>query len=317
MNIHTKSTTKFSFGSAALMVVGLLFWNAGQAAIPNNGVYTGCYLKALGSVRVIDAATAAVCTLLETKITWNEKGNQGATGPQGLPGAQGATGAQGVPGVPGAQGTTGAQGVAGPAGPQGPAGSGSPPHAIGEHYQGGIVFYVDADGQHGLIAAQADQSDKLDGIQWVDVGGTLKKTGATADGLGAGEMDTALIVAAQIGDTSAGHFVANLAANYRVQDNGTTPCTGSASETCYGDWYLPSKYELNLMWTNLADSDGDGTNLGIADPNNLGGFFGSIGSYWSSTESSSSEAWMQNLTNGQQNSRNKGHEASVRAVRAF
>ena len=36
-------------------------------------------------------------------------------------------------------------------------------HFIGESYGGGIVFYVYDNGQHGLIAATADQST---GIQW-------------------------------------------------------------------------------------------------------------------------------------------------------
>ncbi len=33
-------------------------------------------------------------------------------------------------------------------------------HTIGEHYGGGIVFYVYDNGQHGLIAATIDQSTK-------------------------------------------------------------------------------------------------------------------------------------------------------------
>jgi hypothetical protein len=37
------------------------------------------------------------------------------------------------------------------------------PHVIGETYGGGKVFYVDDSGQHGLIAALADQNAD---IQW-------------------------------------------------------------------------------------------------------------------------------------------------------
>ena len=37
-------------------------------------------------------------------------------------------------------------------------GIGTTKHTIGEHYGGGIIFYVDASGEHGLIAATADQS---------------------------------------------------------------------------------------------------------------------------------------------------------------
>ncbi|AMK75618.1 MULTISPECIES: hypothetical protein [Methylomonas] len=34
-------------------------------------------------------------------------------------------------------------------------------HYVGERYAGGIIFYVDDDGQHGLIAALVDQSDGI------------------------------------------------------------------------------------------------------------------------------------------------------------
>ena len=77
-------------------------------------------------------------------------------------------------------------------------------------------------------------------------------------------------------------------------------CTtaGTAADICanltlggYSDWFLPSKDELNEMWKNLADSDGDGTNTGPSDPNNLGSF--ANGYYWSSSETDNDEAWGQ------------------------
>jgi hypothetical protein len=101
----------------------------------------------------------------------------------------------------------------------------------------------------------------------------------------------------------------------------------------YKDWYLPSKNELNLMWKNLADSDGDGINFGPDWIGNLGGF--SINSYWSSTEGGDysnihgefSKAWIQSFGNGSQSLGAKWIVAgiagteyqshTVRAVRAF
>jgi hypothetical protein len=107
------------------------------ATIPDSGqVYTGCMLKDVGTIRLIDSSLPAKslmshCTALETPISWNQTGQTGPAGPAGAPGATGATGdtgSQGPQGDPGAtgpagpQGDTGAAGATGPAGPQGPTG---------------------------------------------------------------------------------------------------------------------------------------------------------------------------------------------------
>jgi hypothetical protein len=189
-------------------------------------------------------------------------------------------------------------------------------HAIGDLYQGGIIFWVDADGQHGLIAAKADQSS---GIQWYN--GTPFQTHATADGIYAGAKNTEIIIATQttVGlvcgestvpsycsagpGTATGDYAALIAANYSVQDNGIDSCTGAVSETCYGDWYLPSKVELNLLYNQK-------TVVGGLDLRNY---------YWSSTEYGPNYAWSQYFDDGYQSNRigklvtNK----KVRAVRAF
>ncbi len=174
-------------------------------------------------------------------------------------------------------------------------------HVIGDSYQGGIVFYVDDEGQHGLIAAKVDQST---GIQW----GTDVFTGTTGDGLGAGAMDTTLIVARQISFNQTGEFAAKVAADYSVQEDGTSPCMGLVSETCYGDWYLPSKAELNLLYTEKTV---------------VGGF--ADGYYWSSTELRLSprhfmfgrRALAIDFANGTDGSYFKSLTNRVRAVRAF
>ena len=83
----------------------------------------------------------------------------------------------------------------------------------------------------------------------------------------------------------------------------------------YSDWFLPSKDELNLMWTNLADSDSTGSNSGVTDSGNLGDFAASV--YWSSTEDDSGYAWFQYFTIGSQYRYNKNNSFNVRAVRAF
>ena len=148
---------------------------------------------------------------------------------------------------------------------------------IGQSYQGGIIFWLDATGQHGLIAATADQST---GIQWYN--GTYTTTNAVRDGIGAGMYNTERIIANQ----STGSYAAQLCANY--QGGG------------YGDWYLPSKYELNLLYAQK-----------IA----VGGFASAY--YWSSTEYNNGSAWNQLFDNGYQYLYNKNYTYYVRAIRAF
>jgi len=156
---------------------------------------------------------------------------------------------------------------------------------IGQSYQGGIIFWLDASGQHGLIAATADQST---GMQWYN--GTYRITGTTGDGLYAGAMNTAMIVATQMNDNQTGNFAAKVCADYSVTVGGVT----------YGDWYLPSKHELNLLCLQQAV---------------VGGFANDA--YWSSTENDVNLAWVQFFPNGSQLSGSKLNTDYVRAVRAF
>jgi hypothetical protein len=150
-------------------------------------------------------------------------------------------------------------------------------HYIGESYGGGIVFWVEAKGQHGLIAATADQSTE---IQWYN--GSYTVTNAVRDGIGAGMYNTERIIANQ----GVGDYAAQLCANY--QGGG------------YGDWYLPSKYELNLLYLQK---------------NVVGGF--ASDRYWSSTEYSTGTAWFQYFPSGSQNYSTKFPTIYVRAIRAF
>ena len=236
------------------------------------------------------------------------QGLRGLAGTNGTNGTNGATGAQGLTGAigpsRGVKGDTGAAGAIGPIGLPGPAGSAAV-HVIGDSYAGGIVFWVDASGEHGLIAARADQSEA--GVQWYN--GTYRVIRTNGDGIGAGVMNTALIIAAQSNDNPA-NFAATVAADYSVQDNGVNACTVGVeyahppvSETCYGDWYLPSKVELNLLY--------NAKNAGV-----VGGF--NDQNFWSSTQGDINGAWIQNFTDGyQRGDLGMGFAFRVRAVRAF
>ena len=133
--------------------------------------------------------------------------------------------------------------------------------SIGDTYQGGIIFYLDASGCHGLIAAPGDQST---GIRWH--AGTFGFTQAKGDGIYAGKANTSIIIAAQVAIGDDGdNYAARLCNELIISEGGTA----------YGDWYLPSKYELNLMYENI----GPGDELGLG---NVGNF--SSGYYWSSRE---------------------------------
>jgi len=158
-------------------------------------------------------------------------------------------------------------------------------HYVGEQYGGGIVFYVYDDGRHGLIAAENDLDPA---IEWYN--GILRYTNTAGDGVGAGEMNTTLIVAQQTADNPMSNFAAKACADYAVPYMGVT----------FGDWYLPSKYELALLFFNK---------------DLIGGF--TENNYWSSTEFSSISAWCQNFSTGVVANLNKTFPYSVRAIRAF
>jgi hypothetical protein len=89
--------------------------------------------------------------------------------------------------------------------------------------------------------------------------------------------------------------------------------TNSAAQACldyappgFSDWFLPSKDELNLMYTNLQDQNPA-----------IGGF--SSDYYWSSSEVeySSDWAWPQRFSDGGQVYDGKSNHNCVRAVRDF
>ena len=157
-------------------------------------------------------------------------------------------------------------------------------HYIGESYGGGIVFYVYDNGKHGLIAATSDQSTT---IRWY--GGSYTNTRARGDGVGAGLKNTAIIIANQ-GAVDGNAFAATVCNEYSVTVDGVT----------YGDWYLPSKHELDLLYLQKSV---------------VGGFSGDY--YWSSTEIGTNTAWNQYFGDRSQLSATKNSSPKVRAIRAF
>jgi hypothetical protein len=147
---------------------------------------------------------------------------------------------------------------------------------------GGLIFYDKgsySDGWRYLEAAPSDQSLSAPwGCYEVSI------SGADGTAVGTGEQNTFDIEA---GCTTAG-IAADICANLSLGG--------------YGDWFLPSKDELNLMYTNLKVAG-------------VGGFSDSF--FWSSSEGSAYDAWSQYFEAGGQYLSYKGSTLRVRAVRAF
>ncbi len=150
-------------------------------------------------------------------------------------------------------------------------------HFIGEGFGGGIIFYLSAAGDHGLIADTVDLPLAL----WMNVYIT---TGATVTSLGTGKANTKAIIAAQ-GQTGL-HYAA-------------LECAKS-KRSGYTDWYLPSRDELNELYKQK---------------NVVGGFAGSF--YYSSSEYDLNFVWGQSFYYGWQSPNSKDYAAYVRAVRGF
>ena len=303
-NTNGLATLAIGNGTVELGSMSSINWSNGPFFIKTETDPTGGTNYSITGTSELMSVPYALFSANGTPGPAGAAGPQGPTGPIGPAGATGADGTNGTNGssayqiavangfvgteatwlssLQGIQGLTGAQGSAGATGATG----GYPVHYIGESYGGGIVFYVYDGGQHGLIASDADQSAA---ILWYN--GIVRHTGTTGDGLGAGAMNTAIIVAAQIADNETGNFAAKLCADYSVTVGGVT----------YGDWYLPSKHELNLLYLQKTV---------------VGGFASDI--YWSSTEYDNIDAWFQYFSDGAQYPANKSmYNSYVRAVRAF
>lgn len=114
---------------------------------------------------------------------------------------------------------------------------------------------------------------------------------STSDGLGAGVVNTLNILTTKHRN---GISISNCAAYACLKYY-----TGTTEQ---GDWYLPSKMELDLLYRNLRDK--------IINT-------GSSGYHWSSSECYNDGAWGQRFSDGYQGNLYKSNTYSVRAIRAF
>ena len=162
----------------------------------------------------------------------------------------------------------------------------SPAAQIGEFRDGGVVFWVDGSGQHGLVCDIQD----LGLAEW-GCEGTLI-SGADGTNIVDGIQNTIDILA----DCSTVGIAADLCANSTAQG--------------YNDWFLPSKDALNELWLKRND-------LYFTLLMNGGSGFNDY--YWSSSEYDANDAWKQYFLSGAQFNSFKSNISitHVRAIRAF
>jgi len=150
----------------------------------------------------------------------------------------------------------------------------------GELMEGGMVFYVDETGQHGLVSAMED----LGYFEWGCNGTGI--LGADGQAIGTGYQNTLDIVS--------GCSETNTAAFNAL----------NSSTEGYTDWCLPSKDELIEMYNTIGDGGPEG---------NIGGFSDNV--YWSSSEINNSNASTIYFSNG--NSSYNQFRVNTNAVRVI
>jgi hypothetical protein len=150
---------------------------------------------------------------------------------------------------------------------------------IGDYYRGGIVFYLEPSGKHGLISALPGNNHAGEwGCTGVSVPGTRTE-------IGTGQANTKLIIAACAGDAQ--HNAAKWCDE--LVDNG------------WQDWFLPSRDELAEMYKYR----------------DLIGFNGAT--RWSSSEADANTVWVQDFgpAGGSTTMNKSTATVGIRAISAF
>ena len=172
---------------------------------------------------------------------------------------------------------------------------------IGSLVEGGIVFYINETGEHGLVAAleesiQADVFEDGRAFMW---GCYNEEVGSNGTAIGTGYQNTMDIV----------NHGCEIYEPY--WDQGTTITAAQAAlnheSEGYSDWYLPSIDELQSMYYTIGNGGSEG---------NIGGFQNNR--YWCSSEYTNNVAWGVDFGNGNAASNHsKSNTYRVRVIRAF
>lgn len=151
--------------------------------------------------------------------------------------------------------------------------------SIGQKYKGGIIFYVDSTGLHGLIAASSDQGKTL---------GKKAKLNWNGDGVNP-KLNPYTLYPSQVhlDDATTAESICNY---YSITFKNIT----------YSNWYLPSKYELNLLYEQKSV---------------VGGFTNDL--YWSSTMNENGGLWLLDFSSGKRYSVGRYCIGFIRPIQTF
>ena len=163
-------------------------------------------------------------------------------------------------------------------------------YSIGDVVNGGVIFWLDSTGQHGLVVAFSDAETSL---QWGCDGTDLLNVSnvPTNDGNPAGS-------GAEIGDGFNN-------TNDILTDCPTAPAA-FAARSLGAQWFLPSIKELYQIYVNKTTLEAVSGFTAFSDDK-----------YWSSSENDINATWRYNFNNGSSNKFSKNNTIYVRAVRAF
>jgi hypothetical protein len=152
---------------------------------------------------------------------------------------------------------------------------------------GGIIFYINPQAGPWKYLEAAPAETEWSSITWSSNNNATNIAG-TGVAIGTGKRNTETIL--------------RVLTEKRENDRAAQFCD-SLEYGEYADWFLPSKDELNLMYTNLKAK-------------RIGGFSDTL--YWSSSQTNNIwNSWAQNFGDGRQEEQSKSNTYSVRAIRQF
>ncbi len=134
-------------------------------------------------------------------------------------------------------------------------------YVVGEHALGGLVYYTDQTGTHGLVCTDSSIAGS---VAWSN--GSYMTTGATGTAIGTGLSNSSSIIAAQ----GSGNYAADICHNLTYKG--------------YNDWYLPSAEEFRQIISS-------GAGFPVVVP--IGWLY-----FWSSSEIDASTAYMIQVPGG-------------------